>query len=186
MKVFGRGLVSIAVALLFVSSAFASTLESKKNEWAFSFSFSDVDDVVPATPADESEKETDLDVSWGWIFGKGHHQVGALATYVNVDSDVPANENDGLAIGPLYTFNWTPGKDKATGFLEAAYSTTSGDLGDVVDSIWHVGVGARVFAGDTAAIRITYFFEKAQGAGIFDDQDATGLSAGISFFTHAK
>lgn len=183
MKDFARRFVIVAVALLFVSSAFASTLESKKNEWAFDFSYADNNSDDPAVA---DEKDTNLDGAWSWVFGKGYHQVGALVSYFNLDSDDPLADVDGLAVGPLYTFNWTPGKDKATGFVEAGYSTTSGDLGDAFDSVIHVGVGARVFAGDTAAIRIVYFFDQLAGATGFADADSTGLSAGISFFTHKK
>lgn len=183
MKALARRFVIVAVALVLVSSVYASTLESKKNEWAFDFSFADNSSDDPAIA---DEKDTNLDGAWSWVFGKGHHQIGALVSYLNVDSDDPTQDFDGVAVGPLYTFNWTPGKEKATGFVEAAYSTTSGDLGDGFDSIIHLGVGARVFAGDTAAIRIVYFFDQLAGATGFADADSTGLAAGISFFTHRK
>jgi hypothetical protein len=174
MKECARRLVIVAVALLVISPAFASTLESKKHELAFDFAYTDTDSVG---------KDISLDLGWGWIFSKGYHQVGALVSYFSFDFDDPlAPDIDGVAIGPLYTFNWTPANDKGTGFAEAAYLITSGDLGDVVDSVVHVAVGAKMFAGDSAAIRVSAFYEKNKGVTGFPDQDATGLSAGISIF----
>jgi hypothetical protein len=175
MKVVVKRLAILAVALLLVSPVFASALEDKKTEWAFDFNYDDTDNVG---------KSIDLDVTASWMFAKGRSQVGALVSYFDFDFDDPLDTDvDGLAIGPIYTFNFTPDNDKVTGLGEVAYSITSGDLGDAVDSIIHVGVGARLFVGDSAAVRLVAYYDKAQGADGFADQDATGLSVGISIFT---
>ena len=175
MKAFLTRFMILAVALLLVSPVFASALEDKKTEWAFDFDYTDTDN---------SGKDITLDVSAGWMFGKGRHQIGPLVSYFKFDFDDPlATDIDGLTIGPIYTFNFTPDNDKVTGLAEVAYSFASGDLGDVIDSVIHIGVGARLFAGDSAAIRIIAFYDKAAGADAFPDQDATGLTAGISIFT---
>lgn len=183
MNGFARGAAIIASALLLAPSVFASTLESKKNEWALDFSYADHSSDDPAVAY---ERDTSLDLAWGWVFGKGRHQVGALVSYFNLHRDTPGVDRAGLAVGPLYTFNWTPEKDKLTGFVEAAYSTTSGDLGDSFDSVWHLGVGGRVFVWKTAAVRIVYFVDRLQGATGSADADSTGLAAGFSIFTHGK
>lgn len=169
-------LMALAVAILAVSSAFAGTLENKKNEWAFKFSYTDADSVG---------KETNLDLSWQYIIGKGYHEVGAVVNYFKDDPDVGASL-DATAIGPKYTWNWTPANDKATGFVAGSYAVTGGDLGDSFDAIWEVNVGAKMFVGNSAAITADFFFSRAMGANGVPDQDSKGIAVGISIFTHGK
>lgn len=175
MKAFLTRFTILAVALLLVSPVFASALEDKKMEWAFDFDYADTDNVGTSTT---------LNVLGNYSFSKGRSQVGGLLTYFKLDSDDPLDPDvDGLTLGPIYTFNFTPDNDKATGLVEVAYSFASGDLGDVVDSVIHFGVGARLYVGDAGAVRLIAFYDKAAGADGFADQDSTGLSVGLAIFT---
>ena len=158
------------------SPAFASTLSEKKNETSFSVSYEDVDNFG---------KTTSIDGQWQWIFGKGYHEVGATLYYLKLDPDVGSGA-DATIIGPVYTWNWMPANDKATGFVEAAYGFVSGDLSDFVDAAWQASVGAKVFVGDSAAVRFDYFHQSLLGADNFDDQDSSGVRIGISIFAGKK
>ena len=90
-----------------------------------------------------------------------------------------------MIFGPSYTWNWFPDKP-VTGYLTAAFGFVSGDLGDVADGDWQAGVGAKLFVGDSAAVRFEYFVETLMGDEGFDDQDSHGLSIGVSIFTGKK
>jgi hypothetical protein len=165
-----------AVLACVVSPVLATPLEDKQMEWAFAVNWTDVDDVGSTT---------NIDGEWQWILDKaGHHEVGALLTYFNFDPDF-GDSSDGMILGPVYSWNWTPSK-AATGYLTASFGFVSGDLGDFADTAWQGGIGAKVFVGDSAAVRFEYFIAKLMGADDFDDQDSNGISIGISIFTGSK
>ncbi|HEV8374805.1 MAG TPA: hypothetical protein VGR38_01070 [Candidatus Polarisedimenticolia bacterium] len=172
MRLLLPGLASVILIGALASPVSASTLTEKKYETSFAFSYDDTDDVG---------KSIDLDGQFQWIFGDGRHEIGPKVTYFKFDPDLGPS-TDGLLIGPVYTWNWMPAKDKATGFLEAAYEFASGDLGDVADAAWEASVGAKVFVGDSAAIRFDYYFRSLMGADSFDDQDSSGVRVGLSIF----
>ena len=172
MRIWSAGLAFVLAVGLFASPALASTLAEKQQETSFSFSYVDTDDIG---------KTTALDGQWEWIFGKGYHEVGANLSYLNIDPD-NGSSSDAVIFGPVYTWNWMPSHEKATGFLEASYGFVSGDLGDVADAAWLASVGAKVFVGDSAAVRFDYFIQSLTGANGFDDQDSSGIRIGISIF----
>lgn len=171
-----RGLALFAVLAGAVSPALATPLEDKLNEWSFDVSWIDVDDVGSTT---------NIDGQWQWILTpKGYHEVGARLTYLKIDPDF-GSSSDAMIFGPVYTFNWFPDKP-VTGYVSGSFGFVSGDLGDVVDDQWSIDVGAKMFVGDSAAVRFEYFVEKLMGAEGFDDQDSNGLRIGISIFTFKK
>ena len=158
------------------SPASASPLESKQNEWAFAISWTDIDDVGSTT---------NIDGDWQWILTpKGYHEIGARLSYLKVDPD-NGGSSDATILGPLYTFNWFP--DKAvTGYVSGFLGFVSGDLGDTVDDAIEGAVGAKVFVGDSSAVRFEFFIQKLMGADDFDDQDSHGIRIGLSIFTGKK
>lgn len=156
----------------------ATILEEKKNEWAFELSAFDVDDV---------EEGFGYDFTWSWIFNRGYHELGVSISAFDEDFDDPAIQDlDGSSIGPVYQFNWTPNNQKGTGFVFAHAATIGGDLGDVFDTFFSVGIGAKVFVGNSAAVFAFYSFDQFQGASGFQDLDSTGLSVGISLYSHRR
>jgi len=168
---------AVLLVLGFVASPLsASTLAEKEQETSFSASYVDTQDVGKTIQADGQ---------WQWIFGKGYNELGAILSYLKVDPD-SGSSTDATILGPVYTFNWMPDNEKVTGFVEASYGFVSGDLGDVFDDALEASIGAKVFVGNSAAVRFDYFFQKLQGAGSFDDQDSNGLRIGISIFGGSK
>jgi len=169
-------LALFAVLACLASPALATPLTDKQMEWAFDISWTDVDDFGSTT---------NIDGEWQWILDKkGYHEVGALLTYLKVDPDF-GDSTDAMIFGPVYTFNWFPDKP-VTGYVTGSFGFVSGDLGDVADDAWQLGIGAKLFVGDSAAVRFEYFVAKLMGADGFDDQDSNGLSIGISIFTGKK
>ena len=164
---------TILVLLALVTTPLtAATLEEKQQETTFSASYTDTDEVGKTIQADGQ---------WQWIFTKGYHELGGFLSYLKLDPD-NGSSSDATIIGPIYTFNWFPKNDKVTGFVEASYGVVSGDLGDVFDDALEASVGAKLFVGNSAAVRFDYFIQKLQGAGDFDDQDSSGIRVGISIF----
>lgn len=169
-------LALFAVLACVVSPVLATPLEDKLNEWSFDVSWTDVDDLGSTT---------NIDGRWQWILTpKGYHEVGARLTYLKVDPDF-GDSSDAMIFGPVYTFNWFPDKP-VTGYATGSFGFVSGDLGDVADDEWSLGIGAKLFVGDSAAVRFEYFVEKLMGADGFDDQDSNGIRIGISIFTFKK
>ena len=154
----------------------ASTLGEKQQETSFSASYVDTEDVA---------KTMQVDGQWQWIFGKGYHEVGGVLSYLDVNPD-SGPSNDAIILGPVYTFNWFPDNEKITGFVEGSFGFVNGDLGDIFDDVWEASIGAKLFVGDSAAVRFDYFFQSFQGADSFDNQDSNGLRIGISIFAGNK
>jgi len=176
MRSWLAGFAVLALIGFVASPAFASTLSERKHETAFSASYEDIDQVG---------KITNIDGQWQWIFGKGFNELGASLSYLKVSPD-SGSSSDSTIIGPVYAFNWMPDNDKVTGYVEAAYGFVSGDLSDFVDAAWRASVGAKVFVGDSAAVRFAIFHQSLLGASGFDDQDSNGLEVGISIFAGKK
>jgi hypothetical protein len=174
-----RSLAGFAVLALigFVASpAFASTLSEKQHEMSFAASYVDTDNFG---------KTTSINGQWQWIFGEGYNELGGSLSHLKVSPDSGPG-SDATIIGPIYTFNWMPDNDTVTGFVEAGYGFVTGDLGDTVDAAWEVSVGAKVFVGDSAAVRFALFQQTMMGADNFDDVDSSGLEIGISIFVGKK
>ena len=166
----------IAVVASVASPAAATPLESKQNEWAFAISWTDVDDFGSTT---------NIDGDWQWILTpKGHHEIGARLSYFEVNPD-DGDSTDGTVLGPLYTFNWFPEKP-LTGYVGGFLGLVSGDLGDNYDNELEADVGAKMFVGDSAAVRFEFFVQKLLGSDDFDDQDSHGIRIGLSLFTGNK
>jgi hypothetical protein len=172
-------LVGVSVFLIAGSSAgHASTLEERRNEWAFSLSSVDVDDIGSTT---------EYSIDWSWIFEKGYFQFGVTASGFEIDNDDPfAPDSDGATVGPLFIWNWTPSKERATGFLFASAQGVGGDLGDVFDAVGSAGVGAKAFVGSSAAIQVFYSFDKFQGAEGFQDVDQRRLGVAIALYSLSR
>ena len=166
------GSAVLAVLALVATPLSAATLQEKQQETTFSASYTDTDDVGKTIQADGQ---------WQWIFTKGYHELGGLLSYLKLDPD-GGSSSDATILGPVYTFNWFPKNDKATGFVEASYGIVSGDLGDIFDDRWEASVGGKLFVGNSAAVRFDYFISKLQGADGFDDEDTNGIRVGISIF----
>jgi hypothetical protein len=167
--------IAPAVMALFALTAFplsAATLQQRQQETTFSASSVDTDNVGKVIQADGQ---------WQLIFGKGHHEIGGLLSYLKLDPD-SGSSSDATILGPVYTFNWFPANEKVTGFVEGSFGVVSGDLGNNFDDALEASIGAKVFAGNSAAVRFDYFFRKLQGADNFDNQDSNGLRVGISIF----
>jgi hypothetical protein len=176
MRSLSACLAVLSLIGMLASPVVASTLEEKQQEASFSFSYVDLDNFG---------KTTTLDGQWQWIFGKGYHELGANLSYLNLDPDT-GSSNDAIIFGPVYAWNWMPANQKVTGFLEASYGFVSGDLGDEADGALQGGVGAKVFVGNSAAVRFEYFIQRLMGSNGFDDQDSSGLKVGISIFGGKK
>jgi hypothetical protein len=176
MRKWLAGFAVLTLIGLVASPVLASTLAEKQHETSFALSYEDVDNFG---------KTTSIDGQWQWIFGKGYNELGALLSYLKVSPD-SGSSTDATIIGPIYTFNWMPDNDKATGFVEGAYGFVSGDLSDFFDAAWQASVGAKVFVGDSAAIRFDVFHQSLLGADNFDDQDSDGFRIGISIFAGKK
>jgi hypothetical protein len=166
----------VALFALLASPLSAATLQAKQQETSFSASYVDTDDVGKTIQADGQ---------WEWIFGKGYNEVGGVLSYLKLDPD-SGSSSDATIVGPIYTFNWMPANDKVTGFVEASYGFVSGDLGDFFDDALEASIGAKVFVGNSAAVRFDYFVQKLQGAEGFEDQDSHGIRVGISIFGGSK
>jgi hypothetical protein len=165
----------IALACV-VTQAQATPLVDKQNEWAFAVSWTDVDDFGSST---------NIDGDWQWILTpKGRHEIGARLSYLKVDPD-DGDSTDAMILGPLYTFNWFPDKP-VTGYVSGFLGFVSGDLGDFVDNAVEGDVGAKMFVGNSAAVRFEFFVQKLIGADDFDDQDSHGIRIGLSIFTGKK
>ena len=170
-----RLLVGAVVCLFAVGMGQAAILEEKENEWAFELTRVDLDNVG---------ENTELSFLWSWIFGDGHHQIGVIAGYFNLEFDDPLLlDVDGTSLGPVYQFNFTPNNETATGFVFADFQTIGGDAGDAFDSAYAFGGGVKVFVGNSAAIVAAYEFQEFQGASGFQDEDAQVLSVGIAIYT---
>ena len=167
--------IAVLASPYVTSPVLAGTLDSKKNEWSFDINWNDTNDVGSTT---------NIDGEWQYIFGKGYNEVGALVSYLKIDPDAGSSA-DALIIGPAYTFNWMPEKN-VTPYLTAAYGFVSGDLGDFADDAWQAGVGAKVFVGDSAAVKFELYWQRLNGSDGFDDSDSHGVSIGISIFTGKK
>ena len=176
MRIFLTGLASLILMGLLATSISAATLQEKDFETAFALAYVDVDDFG---------KTTTLDGQWQWLFGKSYNEFGAKLSYLNVDPD-SGSGTDATIFGPVYTWNWTPASEKATGFLEGFYGFVSGDLGDSADDALEASIGAKVFVGDSAAVRLDYFVQRLFGDDGFDDQDSSGIRVGISIFGGQK
>jgi len=169
-------LIMVLACAAFPSPARATPLESKQNEWAFAISWTDVDDFGSTT---------NIDGQWQWILDpKGHHEIGARLSYLKVDPD-DGDSTDATILGPVYTWNWFPQKP-VTGYVSGFVGFVSGDLGDFVDDAIEGDVGAKMFVGDSAAVKFEFFVQKLMGADDFDDQDSHGIRIGISIFTGKK
>jgi hypothetical protein len=154
----------------------ASTLAEKDFETSFALSYQDVKDVG---------KTTNLDGQWQWIFGKGYHELGGKLSYLDFSPE-GGSSSDATILGPVYTWNWMPSQEKVTGFVEAFYGFVSGDLSDVADAELQGSVGAKLFVGNSAAVRFDLFLQRLFGANGFEDQDSSGLRIGISLFGGKK
>lgn len=153
----------------------ASILEDKFTEWMISFSRVDLDNVG---------EETDLNLTWSWIASNGYHQVGIAANYIDIDFDDPLLfDSDGFAIGPIYSLNFTPTNGKITGFTFASYQTIGGDLGNIFDSEYSIGLGFKAFIGSSGSLFAFYALDKFQGATGFNDQDRSRLQVGFALYS---
>jgi len=178
MKALRAGLLCVVCMVLLVPAASASTLGSKSNELAFDFSYVDAKDV---------SKDTTLTGHWGWIFGKGYSELGAFVQYQKLDFGPSGGSSTTASLfGPEYTFNFMPDNKAATLFVSVAIGTVGGDLNDFFDTFSDLGFGVKLFAGDSAAVRVRLFSEKLKGKNNFSDQDSSGLEAGVSFFFGRK
>ena len=168
---------SLIIAFAWVASPVSATpLQSRQNEWAFAISWTDINDVGSTT---------NIDGDWQWILTRdGRHEIGARLSYFEVNPDDGAS-TDGTVLGPLYTFNWFPEKP-VTGYVSGFLGFVSGDLGDVFDDAIEADVGAKMFVGDSVAVRFEFFIQKLLGADGFDDQDSHGIRIGLSLFTGKK
>jgi hypothetical protein len=166
------GLTLVVLIGLIPSAAAASPLADKQFETSFTLSYVNVN---------SAGKTTNLDGDWSWIFVKGYSEVGLLVSYTKIDPDFGIS-TDSTIIGPQYTWNWMPDKDAGTGYLSASYGFVGGDPADFFDSAVQAAVGAKLFVGDSAAVRIEYFFQRFLGSKGFSDQDSNGLAIGISIF----
>ena len=165
----------LALLFGFAPAVLAGTLDGKKNEWAFDISWTDVDNVGSVT---------NVDGEWSYIFGKGMNEFGLFLSYLSEDPDTGSSQ-DAMIMGPAYTWNWMPAK-KATGYINVGYGFVSGDMGDFFDTGWQASIGAKVFVGDSAAVRIQYFMTSLMGSEGVDDLDSNGIAIGISIFTGNK
>ena len=173
----------VTLALLFVSApggaAYASLLQMTSNEWAFSASLTDTQDVGFFANGE---------LQWQWNSTSGRHQVGVQASYEKLSLDDPSpsfsdTESDAFMLGPVYTFNWTPSNRVGTGFLELSAGGLGGDAGDVFDHYVQGALGGKFYVGDSAAVSIRYFRQVLKGTDSVDDLESSGLAVGISFFT---
>jgi hypothetical protein len=159
-----------------VAPAQATPLTDHSQEWGVALSWSDVDDFGSTT---------NIDGQWQWILdAKAHHEIGARLSYFKVDPD-GGDSTDGMILGPVYSWNWFPDKP-VTGYVSGFVGFVSGDLGDFADDAIEGDIGAKVFVGDSAAVRFEFFVQKLMGADDFDDQDSHGIRIGIDLFTGKK
>ena len=171
-----RSSVVAVIVLLLASFGMtqASTLEDKKNEWAFS---------LTATDMEGFGSTAQFTLDWSYIVANGYFQLGVSATGYRVDPDDPFEpESESSSAGPLFEWNWTPKKERATGYLLVSAQGTGGDVADFYDGVGTLGVGVKAFVGNSAAINVLYAFDRLVGASGFDDQDQTRLTVGISLY----
>lgn len=173
-------IIGLAVALLTgapgslaVSVVRASPLRDASHEWAFAASLADTNDVGTLI---------DLDLQWQWNSPSGRHQVGVLSSYDEVAPDQGSDFN-AFMLGPVYTFNWTPSARVATGLAEISLGGVGGDAGDDYEGYGQIAVGAKIFAGDSAAVTMRLSRQVLWGMDGVEDLETIGLGAGISIFT---
>lgn len=166
------------VALLASIPAGAATLEDRSNEWALSLSSIHQQDIVT---------NTTYGFQWSHIFRGGHIGLGVAASGFNVDFDDPSvPDENGSAVGPLFTWNWTPRFDRATGFLFATSQGTGGDLADSYDGYAAAGLGVKAFVGNSAAIFVTYTRSRFHGKDFVPDLDQESIDVAVAFYSHHR
>ena len=167
---------ALAAAAATATPAGAATLQESAQEWAFAASW----------VGDGDHYFASVDFEWQWISPAGRHEIGALVSYAAAPPPGRAgeDEDDALLLGPVYTWNWTPRFDRATGFLELSAGEITGDLSDDYERTAYGALGAKLFLGDSAAVTVR-LFRRVLTAQREEDDDrtATGIAIGLSLFT---
>ena len=175
MRMMRSAVIATGMLLACSLTAEGTTLLDHKHEWAFALSRVDQNNVGTTTT---------YGVNWSHIVSGGHVQFGLTASGVKFESDdqfLQANQTSSTA-GGLFAWNWTPQRERATGFLVVTVQGVGGDLGTAFDSFSSVGVGAKMFVGNSAAVHITYEWGHFQGTGLFKDQDQNSLVVGLALY----
>ena len=129
-----------------------------------------------------------MDGQWQWICGKGYTELGLLVSYFKIETDdffFGPSTQDGWIAGPSFTWNWMP-KSPITGYLSAAAGGVGGDLGNVYDSAAQGTFGAKIFVGNSAAVRIEYVYQRLYGASFYSDSETRTIHIGVSIFSGHK
>ena len=177
-RVVRRGVVTLALAIAAAAAttpAVASTLQESSQEWAFAASWL----------GNGGNYFASVDFRWQYISPAGRHEIGALVSYTAAPpaANPEEDEEDALLLGPVYTWNWTPRFERASGFLELSAGEITGDLSHDYELTAYGAIGVKVFSGDSAAVTLRLFRRILTAQREADDDlMTTGIGIGLSLF----
>ncbi len=162
-----RWIVALALVVLVVMGgvALAGPGDERKQEVLFGLEYADVDTVGATGEA-----------FFGWAFPFGDHlRVGPTLgmTYISPDN---ASSFNGYSVGGLVA--WDFGAESAF-FVEGTVDYALDDLGDVVDHMYGVGGGYKIWSGNVL-IKVKAAFEQVEFE-VGGSQDRVVTSIAIGF-----
>lgn len=158
--------------LLFpVHSAWGAPLQDRSLEFNFDLIYDDTDNAGTITT---------LDGAVLFIPGSGLVEPGFFVNYFIDDPD-GGSSFDGYAIGPRVDLNLTPDLN-VTPYFTASFGFIGGDLGDIYDNLFSIGVGLKAFINEWAAFTVTFERRTQTGERNVKDLDTNLLTAGFSLF----
>jgi hypothetical protein len=163
------------ISLLFVgwfaSPAAGQVLEEHGTEATLSLSHEQVDKVGSFS---------NIDASALFILAKGYLEIGPLFTYTRVSLENQPTFT-GAGFGPRLEANLLP-SHSATPFVTGSLLYFTEELKELFKREQSVGIGFKIFVGDSAAFRITVNQVKHFGERSLGGQKSTLLTGGLSLF----
>ena len=162
--------------LLIPALGFGGTLEERRNEWAIDVTSLDEDDFGTFTV---------IEIEWSYIFLGGRFELGAQIQAFEDDPDFGPSF-DASVLGPVFTWNWLPRSERVTGYASATVAGVGGDFEDFFDGYTSVAVGAKIFVGNSAAIRVFVTSDTFIGKDGFEDLEQTRAVISLALYSHGR